>query len=90
MVRFLQLRELRLKSMLLQLVNIIGSVSVLSAYFLASTGKVNGNSWSYIAFNMIGAVLLGAVAIYFMLYGYILLNAVWGIIGLSAIYRKVW
>lgn len=74
--------------MLVQLITLIGSLCVLGGYFLNQTGKVAYTSWWYMALNLCGSLLLGGISLYFMLYGYILLNGVWGVITLHAMYRR--
>ena len=75
--------------MILQVITLVGSLSVLAGYFLNQQGYVQYNSWSYMLPNILGSVLLGSVSIYVQLWGYVLLNVVWGVITLNAIYKKV-
>jgi len=64
----------------------IGTVLVVAAYFLVSTGRVPSRSLSYQGMNLSGALLL-------TLYGYLLfawatvaLNVIWGAIAVVALY----
>jgi hypothetical protein len=67
----------------------LGTVLVVAAYFLVSSGKIASRSLSYQGMNLSGAILL-------TLYGYLLfawatvaLNVIWGAIALVALYRVV-
>ncbi len=75
--------------MFLQVATLLGSLLVLGAYALNQTGRVTFNSWWYIGLNLAGSVFLGSVSFYIGLWGYVLLNVVWCIIGLHAMYRRL-
>ncbi|HUF56626.1 MAG TPA: hypothetical protein VMM55_08725 [Thermohalobaculum sp.] len=69
------------------LLGIVGSVLICTAYFAVSTGRMRGDTLSFQLLNAAGAVLL-LVSLYFRPNpGAILIEAVWLVIALGAIGR---
>lgn len=69
------------------LLGIVGSVLICTAYFAVSTGRMRGETLSFQLLNAVGAVLL-LVSLYFRPNpGAILIEAVWLVIALGAIGR---
>jgi hypothetical protein len=65
----------------------IGTVLVLAAYFLVSTGRVASLSWMFQGMNLIGAILLTIYGFLLFAWATVALNAVWGVIAVVALYR---
>ncbi|MDR0591557.1 MAG: hypothetical protein LBG75_03345 [Candidatus Nomurabacteria bacterium] len=65
----------------------VGAVSLISAYFLASTGVVSGQSPTYQVLNIVGAFGLLALALARRAIPSVATNIVWLIIGFVAIAR---
>jgi hypothetical protein len=74
---------------MIQVASLLGAATLLLAYFFIQNGRVNANSWTYIVLNLIGAVALSCVSIYYVLWGNIVLDITWTAIGISAVYKKV-
>ena len=69
------------------LLGIVGSILICTAYFAVSTGRMRGETLSFQLLNASGAVLL-LVSLYFRPNpGAILIEAVWLVIALTAIAR---
>lgn len=65
----------------------IGTVLVLVAYFLVSTGRIASRSWAFQGMNLIGASLLTVYGVLLFAWATVALNAVWGVIALVALLR---
>ena len=69
------------------LLGIVGSILICTAYFAVSTGRMRGETLSFQFLNAGGAILL-LISLYFRPNpGAILIEAVWLVIALSAIAR---
>ena len=67
----------------------IGTILVLGAYFLVSSGRVGSASTTFQGLNLIGALLLTFYAIDLAAWASVALNAVWGLIAVVAVIRIV-
>jgi len=65
----------------------IGTVLVLLAYFLVSTGRVKSASLSFQGTNLVGAALLTVYGFLLFAWASVALNAIWGLIALFAMVR---
>lgn len=65
----------------------IGTILVLAAYFLVSSGRIESASTSFQGLNLIGALLLTFYAIDLAAWASVALNAVWGLIAVVAVFR---
>lgn len=65
----------------------IGSVIVLLAYFLVTTGKVQSSSWSFQGMNLVGSVLLTIYSFALAAWAAVPLNGTWVIIAAVALTR---
>ena len=63
--------------MLLQLVQLVGALSVLSAFLAAQAGLTGTRSAAYLASNLVGSVVLAVVAAVGRDYGFLVLEGVW-------------
>jgi len=75
--------------MLLQLISVLGALMVLSAYGLLQGGVWNELHTGYLAFNIVGSLLLGIVAIVDQRVGFIFLEFAWAAPGLVGVARAV-
>ena len=75
--------------MLLQLISVMGAVMVLSAYGLLQSGVWSELHTGYLAFNIIGSLLLAIVAIEDQRVGFIFLEFAWAALGLIGVARAV-
>ena len=68
-------------------IGVIGSLTVCSAYFGISSGRLDGEKLPYQALNMTGAILL-LISLYFRPNpGAILIEVIWVVIAIWAILR---
>lgn len=72
---------------MVELIGIAGGGFYLFAFFETASGKWNGRSFWYEAFNLIGALLLGYYSIYKGAYSNIVLNLIWGIVALYGLHH---
>ena len=75
--------------MLLQLISVLGALMVLSAYGLLQSGVWSELHTGYLAFNIIGSLLLAIVAIEDQRVGFIFLEFAWAALGLIGVARAV-
>ena len=65
----------------------IGTILVLVAYFLVSTGKITSGSIGFQGMNLVGAILLTIYGFMLFAWASVALNAVWGLIAMVALVR---
>jgi hypothetical protein len=75
--------------MLLQLISVMGALMVLSAYGLLQSGIWSELHVGYLAFNIIGSLLLAVVAIEDQRVGFIFLELAWAGLGLIGVVRAL-
>jgi len=75
--------------MLLQVISVLGALMVLSAYGLIQGGVWHELDTGYLAFNIVGSLLLGIVAIADQRIGFIFLEFAWAGLGLVGVARAV-
>ena len=63
-----------------QLVQILGSLLVLTAFAAAQRGALSTESRAYLALNLIGSVVLAVLAAHERQWGFLLLEAVWALV----------
>jgi hypothetical protein len=63
-----------------QLIQVIGALLILVAYAAAQFRKLDVNSRSYLVLNLIGSVVLTALAWHEQQWGFLLLESVWAIV----------
>jgi hypothetical protein len=72
-------------ALLINLLGWAGAVALLSAYWLVSTRRTHGASYSYQVLNLIGSVLVLLNSLYYGAYPSVAVNGVWILIGLYAL-----
>ena len=75
--------------MLLQIISVVGALMVLTAYGLNLGGVWRELHAGYLALNIVGALLLGIVAIVDQRAGFILLEFAWAALGFVGVARAV-
>lgn len=65
----------------------IGTILVLTAYFLVSTGRVHSTSLAFQGINLVGAILLTIYGFLLFAWATVALNGVWGLIAIVALFR---
>ncbi|HSF67307.1 MAG TPA: hypothetical protein VLA67_07730 [Nitrospiraceae bacterium] len=75
--------------MLLQMISMLGALMVLSAYGLLQSGIWRELNAGYLAFNIVGSLLLGIIAIVDQRVGFIFLEFAWAGLGLIGVARAV-
>ena len=63
-----------------QLVQILGSLLVLTAFAAAQRGALSTESRTYLALNLVGAAVLAVVAAHEQQWGFLLLETVWAVV----------
>ena len=70
-----------------QLLSLAGAALVLIAFAGSSFGKISPNGRAYNAFNFFGSSALFAAAVAAGQWGFLILNAVWALVSLRALFR---
>jgi hypothetical protein len=65
----------------------VGTILVLAAYFLVSTGRVTSGSIGFQGMNLVGAILLTIYGFLLFAWASVALNGVWGLIAIVALVR---
>lgn len=65
-----------------QLVQIVGALLILVAYAAAQLGAMDQHSRTYLVLNLVGSVVLAALAWHERLWGFLLLETVWAAVSL--------
>ncbi|HEX5401032.1 MAG TPA: hypothetical protein VFX16_01875 [Pseudonocardiaceae bacterium] len=68
-----------------QVVQVVGSLLILSAFVAAQLGKLDHAGYRYLILNAVGSAVLTATAILSLEWGFILLEGVWAIVSLYSI-----
>ena len=75
--------------MLLQVMSVVGALMVLTAYGLNQGGVWRELHAGYLTLNIVGSLMLGAVAIADQRAGFILLEFAWAGLGLVGVARVI-
>ena len=71
-----------------QLVQILGSLLVLTAFAAAQRGALSTESRAYLALNLVGSVVLAVLAAHEHQWGFLLLDAVWALVSAWGLIRR--
>jgi hypothetical protein len=73
---------------MIQIVSIVGSLMILSAYAANQTGRWTATRLEYMVLNLLGAAVLAVVAAVEEQWGFLLLEGVWAIVSAYALLRR--
>jgi hypothetical protein len=71
-----------------QVIQIVGAVLILVAFALPQFHLLEPTSYGYLVPNLVGAALLGVVAVIEQQWGFVLLEVVWGLVSLWSLTMK--
>lgn len=75
--------------MLLQIIQLAGSVLILAAFLAAQLDRLTTRSMAYLMLNMVGSAVLAVLAAMGRNYGFLLLEGVWAIVSAAGIVAVV-
>ena len=75
-------------NIIVQTGSVVGAVLILLAFFCLQRGWWTSDGRAYLWSNLIGATVLGVVAVYERLLGFVLLETIWAAVSLASIMRK--
>jgi hypothetical protein len=70
-----------------QVVQVAGALLILAAFAAAQFGKLDVESKSYLWLNLVGSVILAALALHEEQWGFLLLETVWAIVSAYSLVR---
>ncbi len=73
----------------MQIVQIIGAIAILAAFFLSQRRLLALDGYPYLSLNLSGSVVLAVVALDGMQWGFLLLNTSWGAVSIWSLVAKV-
>lgn len=65
----------------------VGTILVLGAYFLVSSGRLASDSWGFQGMNLVGAALLAIYGFLLFAWATVALNFVWAVIAVVTLAR---
>lgn len=71
-----------------QIIGWVGTILIVVAYFLNSTGKLSSNSNKYQLLNLLGAIGVGFNVFYQSAWPALALQVTWGIIAILSLKRR--
>jgi len=74
---------------MIQLVSLVGSVLILTAFSSVQLGRLEARQLSAILLNLVGAAILAAVALTEEQWGFLLLEGVWTLVSAYALITYV-
>ena len=72
----------------IQLVSVLGAITILAAYGANQFGRLRITSLAYVLANAVGAGILAAVALVEDQWGFLLLEGVWCLLACVALVRR--
>jgi hypothetical protein len=72
-----------------QVVQVLGSLLVLTAFAAAQRGALSTQSRIYLTLNLVGSVVLTVLAAHERQYGFLLLEAVWALVSAWGLLRSL-
>ena len=70
-----------------QLVQIAGALLILSAFAAQQLGRMRADSRTYLLLNLVGSVVLAALALREEQWGFVLLETVWALVSAWSLWR---
>ena len=71
----------------IQIISLLGSIQILAAYIGVQSGRLETRQRLYSLLNFLGSAILTYVGIVENNYGFILLEGVWALVSLWALFR---
>ena len=72
----------------IEIIGWIGAVLIVGSYFLNINGKLKSNSLIYIVSNLLGGVFFTINTLVHQAYPSMIVNIIWVIIAIAALFRK--
>ena len=73
----------------MQIPQLVGAIAILAAFLLSQRRLLLQDGYAYLLLNLVGSVLLAAVALDGPQWGFLLLNATWGSVSAWSILGKL-
>jgi len=73
----------------MQFVQLVGAASILAAFALAQTGRMQPDRYVPICLNFVGALLLATSAYSAEQWGFLVLNTAWSFVAAWALFRRL-
>ena len=70
-----------------QVVQVVGALLILAGFAAAQFGKLDVESKTYLWLNLVGSVILAALAWHEQQWGFLLLEAVWAVVSAYSLVR---
>jgi hypothetical protein len=70
-----------------QVVQVVGALLILAGFAAAQFGKLDVESKTYLWLNLVGSVILAALALHEEQWGFLLLEGVWAIVSAYSLVR---
>ena len=72
-----------------QIVQVLGSLLILTGFIAAQRGRLSTESLSYLALNLVGAGVLAVLALHERQYGFLLLEVSWALVSAHSLVRAL-
>ncbi|GIG91505.1 CBU_0592 family membrane protein [Plantactinospora endophytica] len=72
---------------LVDVIEIVGSLLILSAFAAAQSRRLSPHSYRYLALNIVGSTVLAVIALLHQSWGFLLLEASWAVISTVSLVR---
>ena len=73
-----------------QVVQVVGALLILAAFAAAQFGKLHVESQLYLWLNLVGSLILAALALHEEQWGFLLLETVWAIVSAYSLLKRPW
>ncbi len=72
-----------------QALQILGALLILAGFTLAQLGVLEPRSYPYLLLNLVGSLILAALAAIDRLWGFLLLEGVWALVSLGSLLGRL-